>query len=124
LHSLFEDREPKENKVRRAIESFLRDGMEAGYRGKRFILINQWPLDESARRLVELENWLSNIPRPASVICSYDAREATSAENSDFFLKLLKVHGHCMFQGIGMPTNILLRDQLSAYPKLGTSPLR
>ena len=114
-----EHRQPIESRLRRTIESLLRANLETEYRGKRFIILHQWPQDHTcAQELVEFEKWLSTIPHPASVICCYDARGVIDEANSNFFTRLLKVHGHCLFQGIGMPTNILLGDRLSPYPKL------
>jgi hypothetical protein len=49
-------------------------------------------------------------PYPISILCCHDARRAVINESkTDYFPQLLKAHGHCLFQGIGMPTGLLAR---------------
>jgi len=122
IHGMREDHKPFQNKVRQAVESLLRANLERKYQEKRLIILSDWPTDNvSAQELIEFEKWLSTSPYPASVICGYGATEAANEANSNMFARLLKNHRHCIFQGIGMPTRILLGDHLSAYPKLGYS---
>lgn len=114
---------PDKKKARCNIESLLRTNMESDCSGIRFIRIQEPHMEEngSFQDLIELERWLNTLSsHPMSTICAYEARMVLFDEApSSLFTELLKAHGHCLFQGIAMPTSTLLETQLDpVYPKL------
>jgi hypothetical protein len=105
-----------ERKTETSLEALLRRDMETNCQVTRFILLNEHPLaDISFRDLMQFERWLSTVT-PATVLCCYDARQVLDETFYDLFTELLKAHGHCLFQGIAMPTNTITGDRPNTYP--------
>ena len=108
-----------ERKTQVNLEAILRTDMESNCQVTRFILLNEHPLaDTSFRDLMQFERWLSTVT-PATVLCCYDARQVLDETFYNLFPELLKAHGHCLFQGIAMPTHTITGDRLntSSVPK-------
>ena len=98
------------------IETLLGRDIESNYQGTRVILLNEDPLsDVTFRELMEFERQL-NAPNPAIVLCCYDARQVLDEAYYNLFTELLGTHGHCLFQGIAMPTNMISRDKPTSFP--------
>ena len=106
-----------ESQTRVSLEALLRRDLESNLQTTRFILLNEHPLaNTSFRDLMQFERWLSTV-NPATVLCCYDAREVLDEAFYNLFPELLKAHGHCLFQGIAMPTNTITGDRLNNYPE-------
>ena len=100
------------------LETLLRTDMEfnSNSQGARFILLNEYPLNHTTfRDLMEFERWLNKLG-PATVLCCYDARQVLDEAYYNLFPELLKTHGHCIFQGLAMPTNTITGDKPITYP--------
>ena len=103
-----------ERKTQMNFESLLRRDLESDCQLIRFILLNEHPLaDTSFRDLMQFERWLSTVT-PATVLCCYEARQVLDETFYDLFTELLKAHGHCLFQGIAMPTNTITGTKFNA----------
>jgi hypothetical protein len=103
-------------RTRLSLETLLKTDIESNCQGTRFILLNEHPLNDIAfRDLMEFERWLNTL-KPATVLCCYDARQVLDETYYNLFTELLKAHGHCLFQGIAMPTNTITGDRPIAYP--------
>jgi hypothetical protein len=116
------DGHPNKNKAQRNIENLLSTTKSSICGGVRFINIQEPPSasGRSFQELIDFEKWLGTLSSyPISMVCCYDARALLESPFSTHFTELLKVHEHCAFQGIAMPTNTLLGSRVGvAYPKL------
>jgi len=96
------------------LEALLRNDLESNCQGARFILLNEYPLsDNTFRDLMKFERWLNTLG-PSTVLCCYDARQVLDEAYYNLFPELLKAHGHCLFQGIAMPTHTITGDKTIA----------
>jgi hypothetical protein len=97
------------------IENLLRDSNESGCKGIRIIHIQELPMEHNAslQDVMEFEQWLKTLYNyPVSAICAYDAKMVLDDAPPHLFTDLLRVHGHCFFQGIAMATDTLLGTQM------------
>jgi hypothetical protein len=109
------DGQQVEKKRQVNLETLLRTNMESECQGTRFILLNEYPLHgTSFRGLMDFERWL-NTGTAATVLCCYDARQVFEETYYNLFTELLKAHGHCVFQGIAMPTSTITGDRSTSY---------
>ena len=93
------------------LETLLRTNMESECQGTRFILLNEYPLHgTSFRGLMDFERWL-NTGTASTVLCCYDARQVFEETYYNLFTELLRTHGHCLFQGIAMPTGTITGER-------------
>ena len=102
---------PNKNKALLNIEKLLRNSVESEGKGIRLIHIQASPMERgSFLDLIEFEQWLRTLSGyPVSTICAYDAGMLVDDAPANLFTDLLRVHEHCLFQGIAMPTSTLLR---------------
>lgn len=99
------------------LETLLRNDLESNCQGARFVLLNEYPLsDNTFRDLMKFERWLNTLG-PSTVLCCYDARQVLDEAYYNLFPELLKTHGHCLFQGIAMPTHTITGDKSPALPE-------
>jgi hypothetical protein len=110
-----ENERPVGKKTEINYETLLRTNMESECQGTRFILLNEYPLQTTSfRELMDFERWL-NKRASATVLCCYDARQVFEETYYNLFAELLKTHGHCVFQGLAMPTATITRDRSFKY---------
>lgn len=104
------------------IEKLVRTSKEKECRGIRFILLSESSEqgESSAQSVIEFERWLNTLSSyPMSTLCCYEARSTLNGPRPDLFMELLKAHRHCLFQGIAMPTSMLVGIKLDPlYPKI------
>ena len=106
------------SKLLRSIQDCLRTSLEAGSSGMRFVILTgSLSGHVSGRELLEFEQSIgTRSPYPVSILCCYDARKVLEAK-SNLFAELVRAHGHCVFQGIAMPTSTLVG--IGAPPSIG-----
>ena len=104
------------------IEKLVKTSKEKECRGMRFILLSESaePDGSSPQSVIEFERWLNSLSSyPMSTLCCYDARRTLNGSRADLFMELIKAHRHCLFQGIAMPTSMLVGIKLDPlYPKI------
>jgi len=104
-----------EEKQQLNLEVLLRSDIESNCQGARFILLNEYPLcDVSFRELMGFERWL-NTRGSSTALCCYNARQVLDQTYYNLFIELLKAHGHCLFQGIALPTNMITGNYSTSY---------
>ncbi len=113
---------PSKKRALRNIEELVKTSKEKECRGMRFILLSGsiQQGDNPSQYVIEFEQWLNTLSSPSmSTLCCYEARGTLHGPRPDLFMELLKAHGHCLFQGIAMPTSTLSGIKLNPiYPKL------
>lgn len=107
----FEDGRFSDQKMLHSIEHFLELSKESGSKGARYILISGPFLDNIPQeKFLAFERSIKTCCcyYPISALCCHEARRAIINESKPNFVELLKAHNHCLFQGIGMATNLLV----------------
>jgi hypothetical protein len=115
-----ENQRLNKNKALLNIEKLLRNSKESDGKAIRLIHIQKSLMegDGPFRDLIEFEHWLKTLsPYPVSMICAYDAKMLVDDAPAKLFTDLLRAHGHCLFQGIAMPTSALLRTPNRQLPE-------
>jgi hypothetical protein len=113
---------PSRKTALRKIDELIKTSREKECRGMRFILLSELAQESDTPfdSIVEFERWLNTLSSyPMSTLCCYEARDILQGPRPELFMELLKAHGHCLFQGIAMPTSMLAGIKISPiYPKL------
>jgi hypothetical protein len=106
------------SKLLRSIQDCLSTSLKAGSSGMRFVILTGSLSGHlSGLDLLEFERSIGTCsPYPLSILCCYDARRVLEAE-SKLFTELVKAHGHCVFQGMAMPTSTLVG--IGVAPSIG-----
>jgi hypothetical protein len=108
----FKEGDFSQDRMQQSIDQFLTVGQESGSKAVSFIIINSSTdgsitipdVIQCERALAELQQY------PMSVMCCYDSKTTiVNQPNPYLFPDLLKLHNHCLFQGVGIPTSDLLR---------------
>ena len=104
----------------RNIEELVATSKQKECRGMRFILLKRSVEQGDKPSSIEFERWLNTLSsNPVSMLCCYEARDTLHESRPDLFMELLKTHAHCLFQGIAMPTSMLVGIRLNPlYPRI------
>lgn len=104
-----EDAERRTGKLQRSIQEYLRTGLKSGLKGLRIINLTTSMWDcVSVQDLLRYEQSIgTRSPSLISIVCCYDTRKLLETK-PELFMKLVKTHGHCIFQGMAVPTTTLV----------------
>jgi hypothetical protein len=114
----------RKGKMLQCIRDIVRTRLKSGSNRMRLItLTGSISSNIPIQDLFEYEQSIgTRSPYPTSLLCCYDARKLLESR-SRFFTELVGAHGHCVFQGLAMPTSFLLGMNDSSSIKLGAEQL-